>query len=224
MKRLIVTLALLAAPTLAMATAGEIEKFYRFEPSTSLSTLGLIYTVLMVGLFLWMGWLSNRQVATSDDYFAAGRRIGPLSNGLAMTSNYMSLATFLGFTALLWKFQFFMVALTLSFLGGFVMISIGVAPCLRRWGKFTSMQFIGDRYGHLAKIIAVVCMILLAQLYLIGQMKGIGNVFQVMFHWDYTTGLIVGGLVITVWSAMPDTAPQVRAKADVAERVAVAQQ
>jgi cation/acetate symporter len=199
MKCLIVTLPLLATPTLAMATAGEIEKFYRFEPSTSLSTLGLIYTVLMVSLFLWMGWLSNRQVATSDDYFAAGRRIGPLSNGLAMTSNYMSLATFLGFTALLWKFQFLMVAITLSFLGGFVMISVGVAPCLRRWGKFTSMQFIGDRYGHLAKVIAVVCMILLAQLYLIGQMKGIGNVFQVMFHWDYTTGLIVGGLVVTAY-------------------------
>lgn len=199
MIRLIVTLPLLLAPTLAMAAEGEIDKFYRFEPSASLSTLGLIYTVLMVSLFLWMGWLSNRRVATSDDYFAAGRRIGPLSNGLAMTSNYMSLATFLGFTALLWKFQWLMVAITLSFLGGFVMISIGVAPCLRRWGKFTSMQFIGDRYGHLAKIIAVICMILLAQLYLIGQMKGIGNVFQVMFHWDYTTGLIVGGLVVTAY-------------------------
>jgi cation/acetate symporter len=196
---MMVTLPLILAPTLVMAAEGEIDKFYRFEPSAGLSTLGLIYTVLMVSLFLWMGWLSNRQVATSDDYFAAGRRIGPLSNGLAMTSNYMSLATFLGFTALLWKFQWLMVAITLSFLGGFVMISIGVAPCLRRWGKFTSMQFIGDRYGHLAKIIAVICMILLAQLYLIGQMKGIGNVFQVMFHWDYTTGLIVGGLVVTAY-------------------------
>jgi len=199
MKHLLLPVLLLVAPTLAIAAAEEPQEFYRFEPTAGLSTLGLIYTVLMVGLFLWMGWISNRQVATSDDYFAAGRRIGPLSNGLAMTSNYMSLATFLGFTALLWKFQFMMVAITLSFLGGFVMISISVAPCLRRWGKFTSMQFIGDRYGHLAKIIAVLCMILLAQLYLIGQMKGIGNVFQVMFHWDYTTGLVVGGLVVTAY-------------------------
>ncbi len=197
MIRLPLLLLTLFAPALALAQ--ETQEFYVFEPSTSLSTLGFIYTIIMVTMFLWVGWLSNKRLATSDDYFAAGRRVGPLSNGLAMTSNYMSLATFLGFTALLWKIQFLMVAIVLSFLGGFVMISIAVAPCLRRWGKYTSMQFIGDRYGHTAKIIAVLCMILLAQLYLIGQMKGIGNVFQVMFHWDYTTGLIVGGLVVTAY-------------------------
>jgi cation/acetate symporter len=111
----------------------------------------------------------------------------------------MSLATFLGFTALLWKLQFLLVAFVMSWLGGFMLISISVAPSLRRWGKFTSMQFIGERYGHTAKIISVICMILLAQLYLVGQMKGVGNVFQVMFHWDYTTGLIVGGLIVTAY-------------------------
>lgn len=194
MNRLLLTLLTLATPGMAVA-----EEFYKFEPTTSLSTLGLIYTILMVGSFLYVGWLSKKRVSTSDDYFAAGRGVGALSNGLAMTSNYMSLATFLGFTALLWKIQFFLVAIVMSFLGGFVMISIAVAPCLRRWGKFTSMQFIGDRFGHTAKVIAVLCMILLAQLYLIGQMKGIGNVFQVMFHWDYTTGLVVGGLIVTAY-------------------------
>jgi cation/acetate symporter len=197
MIRLLLSLTFLAAPCLAVAQ--ETQEFYKFEPSTSLSTLGFIYTILMVGTFLYVGYLSNKRLASSDDYFAAGRQVGPLSNGLAMTSNYMSLATFLGFTALLWKIQFLMVAIVMSFLGGFVMISIAIAPCLRRWGKYTSMQFIGDRYGHTAKIIAVLCMILLAQLYLIGQMKGIGNVFQVMFHWDYTTGLVVGGLIVTAY-------------------------
>ncbi|GAB4258112.1 MAG: cation acetate symporter [Deferrisomatales bacterium] len=187
----------LAAP--GLAAAADAQGVYRFEPSGSLSTLGLVYTVAMVALFLWVGWLSKKRVATSDDYYTAGRGVGALSNGLAMTSNYMSLATFLGFTALLWKLQFLLVAFVMSWLAGFVMISVSVAPCLRRWGKFTSMQFIGERYGHAAKIISVVCMILLAQLYLVGQMKGIGNVFQVMFHWDYTTGLVVGGLVVTAY-------------------------
>ncbi len=202
MIRFIVSLfALLAAPMAAMAQTAEEApaEFYQFEPTSGLSTLGIIYTIAMVGLFLYVGWLSKRRVASSEDYYAAGRNVGGVSNGLAMTSNYMSLATFLGFTALLWSIQYFLVAIVLSFLGGFVMISIAIAPSLRRWGKFTSMQFIGDRYGHAAKIIAVLCMILLAQLYLIGQMKGVGNVFQVMFHWDYTTGLIVGGLVVTTY-------------------------
>jgi cation/acetate symporter len=191
-------LALLPASALAQGQPEELQP-YQFVPDEMMSLLGIIYTVVMVVLFLYVGWIMKRRVATSEDYFAAGRKVGGLSNGLAMTSNYMSLATFLGFTALLWSIQYFMVAITMSFIGGFVMISIAIAPSLRRWGKFTSMQFIGDRFGPLAKVIAVLCMILLAQLYLIGQMKGVGNVFQVMFHWDYTTGLIVGGLVVTTY-------------------------
>ncbi len=198
MTRILLALIAAAMPTLAFAADAE-PKFYRFEPTENLSMLGIIYTIAMVVLFLYVGWLSKRRVATSDDYFAAGRNVGGLTNGLAMTSNYMSLATFLGFTALLWSLQFYLVAIVLSFLGGFVMISIAIAPSLRRWGKYTSMQFIGERFGHTAKVIAVLCMILLAQLYLIGQMKGVGNVFQVMFHWDYTTGLVVGGLVVTAY-------------------------
>ncbi|MBE0616901.1 MAG: cation acetate symporter [Proteobacteria bacterium] len=197
MIRLLLCLAALLVPGLALAQ--EAMKTYQFVPSGALSTLGLIYTVAMVVMFLWVGWLSKKRVATSDDFYTAGRGIGALSNGLAMTSNYMSLATFLGFTALLWKLQFLLVAFVMSWLAGFVMVSVSVAPSLRRWGKFTSMQFIGERYGHTAKVISVICMILLAQLYLVGQMKGIGNVFQVMFHWDYTTGLIVGGLVVTAY-------------------------
>ncbi|MBK8906644.1 MAG: cation acetate symporter [Rhodospirillales bacterium] len=203
MKTLIALLVLAAGlPTAALAqTAAPAaeQNFYRFEPTSMLSTLGIIYTVIMVVVFLYVGWIAKRRTATSDDYFAAGRNVGGLTNGLAMTSNYMSLATFLGFTALIWSLQFYLVAIVLSFLGGFVMISICIAPSLRRWGKYTSMQFIGERFGGTAKVIAVICMILLAQLYLIGQMKGVGNVFQVMFHIDYTTGLIAGGLIVTAY-------------------------
>ena len=201
MTRLITALALLLLPALAYAQDAQPteQRFFQFVPDEMLSLFGIIYTIAMVVIFLYVGWWSKKRVSTSDDYFAAGRNVGGLSNGLAMTSNYMSLATFLGFTALLWSLQFFLVAIVLSFLGGFVMIAIAIAPSLRRWGKYTSMQFIGERFGHTAKVIAVLCMILLAQLYLIGQMKGVGNVFQVMFHWDYTLGLVVGGLVVTAY-------------------------
>jgi cation/acetate symporter len=196
---LLLTALLLPTEVLAQAEPPEGMQWFRFSPTPALSLLGIIYTVAMVTLFLYVGWLMTRRVSTSDDYFAAGRNVGGISNGLAMSSNYMSLATFLGFTALIWSLQFYLVAITLSFLGGFVMIAVAIAPSLRRWGKFTSMQFIGERYGRTAKIIAVLCMILLAQLYLIGQMKGIGNVFQVMFHLDYTAGLIIGGLIVTAY-------------------------
>lgn len=201
MSRLILTLAALLLPTAALAQQAPPEgmEWFQFQPTPMLSLLGIIYTVAMVVLFLYVGWLMTRRVSTSDDYFAAGRNVGGISNGLAMSSNYMSLATFLGFTALIWSLQFYLVAITLSFLGGFVMIAVAIAPSLRRWGKYTSMQFIGERYGRTAKVIAVLCMILLAQLYLIGQMKGIGNVFQVMFHLDYTMGLIIGGLIVTAY-------------------------
>ena len=201
MTRLFTALALFLLPALAYAQDAQPteQRFFQFVPDEMLSLFGIIYTIAMVVIFLYVGWLSKKRVSTSDDYFAAGRNVGGLSNGLAMTSNYMSLATFLGFTALLWSLQFFLVAIVLSFLGGFVMIAIAIAPSLRRWGKYTSMQFIGERFGHTAKVIAVLCMILLAQLYLIGQMKGVGNVFQVMFHLDYTLGLVIGGLIVTAY-------------------------
>ena len=199
MRRLLIAILTLLSTPSFVGAAEKATKVYKFEPTKSVSMLGMIYTVAMVAVFLYVGYLSKKKTVSTDDYYAAGRNIGALSNGLAMTSNYLSLATFLGFTALIWKLQFVLVAFVLAWLCGFVLISIGVAPSLRRWGKFTSMQFIGDRYGHTARIISVICMILLAQLYLIGQMKGVGNVFQVMFHWDYRTGLIIGGLVVTVY-------------------------
>ena len=200
MKRLILAvLALLCSPALVLAAEEAAKKMYKFEPTKSISTFGMIYTVLMVATFLYVGYISQKKTTSSEDYYTAGRGIGALSNGLAMTSNFLSLATFLGFTALIWKLQYLLVAFVMAWMGGFVLVSIAVAPSLRRWGKFTSMQFIGERYGTTAKIISVLCMVLLAQLYLIGQMKGVGNLFQVMFHWDYTMGLIVGGLVVTIY-------------------------
>ncbi|MBN2705166.1 MAG: cation acetate symporter [Deltaproteobacteria bacterium] len=200
MRRLIIAvLALLCSPALVMAAEEAAKQMYKFEPTKSISTFGLIYTVLMVVAFLYVGYISQKKTTTTDDYYTAGRGIGALSNGLAMTSNFLSLATFLGFTALIWKLQYLLVAFVMAWMGGFVLVSVSVAPSLRRWGKYTSMQFIGERYGAGAKIISVLCMILLAQLYLIGQMKGVGNIFQVMFHWNYTTGLVVGGLVVTAY-------------------------
>ncbi len=198
MIRFLLTALFSALPFAAFAQQAA-PQYYTFEPSATFSTLGISYTIAMMVAFLAVGWYAKSRVSTSDDYFAAGRSFGGISNGLAMSSNYMSLATFLGFTALLWRLQYYLIAITLSFLGGFVLISIAMAPALRRWGKYTSMQFIGERFGHIAKVVAVLCMIFLAQLYLIGQMKGVGNVFQVMFHWDYTTGMVVGGLVVTAY-------------------------
>ncbi|MGZ9272798.1 MAG: hypothetical protein ACXW6T_27055, partial [Candidatus Binatia bacterium] len=125
MRRLLLLIAALLLPTAAFAqqaTPPEGMEWFRFAPTPMLSLLGIIYTVAMVVLFLYVGWLMTRRVSTSDDYFAAGRNVGGISNGLAMSSNYMSLATFLGFTALLWSLQYYLVAITLSFLGGFVMI------------------------------------------------------------------------------------------------------
>jgi cation/acetate symporter len=190
----VLVLLAIALPGLAWA-----QEFYVFEPTWAVSTLGIIYTLIMISVFLAVGWISKNRVASSDDYFAAGRNYGGVSNGLAMSSNYMSLATFLGFTAMLWHLQYYAVALVTSFIGGFVLIGVVLAPALRRWGKYTSMQFIGERYGNSAKVVAVLCMIFLAQLYLIGQMKGVGNVFQVMFHLDYNMGVIVGGLIVTAY-------------------------
>jgi len=106
----------LSTPALVGA-AEEAAKVFKFAPTKSTSTFGLIYTVAMVVVFFYVGYLSQKKTASSDDYYTADRGIGALSNGLAMTSNFLSLATFLGFTALIWKLQFLLVAFVMAWIG-----------------------------------------------------------------------------------------------------------
>lgn len=158
--------------------------------------LGIIFVVLTFALFYVVGWISNRASKSVEDLYAAGGGVGPITNGLAMASTYMSLATFLGITGLILNLQVPFVMLWIQLILAIPLITIIYGTSLRRMGAFSPTHFIRERYGVKASIIAALFMILVSIMYALGQMIGIAVTFETLLGIPYLTGLIVGGLLI----------------------------
>ncbi|WP_227935231.1 solute symporter family protein [Alkalihalobacillus deserti] len=158
--------------------------------------LGLVAIIATFLLFYVVGYISNRNSKSVQDLYVAGASVGPLTNGLAMASTYMSLATFLGITALILKLQVPFIILWIQLILAIPLITIIYGTCLRRMGAFSPTHFIRERYGVSASIIAALFMILVSIMYALGQMIGIALAFETVLGIPYMTGLIVGGLII----------------------------
>jgi cation/acetate symporter len=165
-----------------------------WELSNPLLGLGAIIATML--LFYVVGYISNRKSKSVQDLYIAGASVGPLTNGLAMASTYMSLATFLGVTALILKLQVPFILLWIQLILAIPLITIIYGTCLRRMGAFSPTHFIRERYGVSASIIAALFMILVSIMYALGQMIGIALAFETVLGIPYMTGLIVGGLII----------------------------
>ncbi|TWI56315.1 sodium:solute symporter family transporter [Halalkalibacter nanhaiisediminis] len=158
--------------------------------------IGIIFVVLTFALFYVVGWMSNRSSKSVEDLYAAGGGVGPITNGLAMASTYMSLATFLGITGLILNLQAPFVLLWIQMILAIPLITIIYGTSLRRMGAFSPTHFIRERYGVKASIIAALFMILVSIMYALGQMIGIAVTFETLLGIPYLTGLIVGGILI----------------------------
>jgi cation/acetate symporter len=158
--------------------------------------LGVIAILATFVLFYVVSFISNRKSKTVTDLYVAGSTIGPLTNGLAMASTYMSLATFLGITGLILQLQVPFIMLWIQLILSIPLITIIYGTSLRRMGAFSPTHFIRDRYGVRASIIAALFMILVSLMYALGQMIGIALAFEMVLGIPYLTGLIVGGLII----------------------------
>lgn len=159
-------------------------------------TIGIIVVVATFLLFYVVSYVSNRASKSVEDLYAAGGGVGPVTNGLAMASTYMSLATFLGVTGLILNMQVPFVIIWIQMILAIPLITIIYGTSLRRMGAFTPTHFIRDRYGVRASIIAAIFMILVQIMYALGQMIGIAVTFETLLGIPYMTGLIVGGVLI----------------------------
>lgn len=158
--------------------------------------IGIVFVILTFALFYVVGWMSNRSSKSVEDLYAAGGGVGPITNGLAMASTYMSLATFLGITGLILNLQAPFVLLWIQMILAIPLITIIYGTSLRRMGAFSPTHFIRERYGVKASIIAALFMILVSIMYALGQMIGIAVTFETLLGIPYLTGLIVGGILI----------------------------
>lgn len=157
----------------------------------------LTYIVVGLSFVLYIGVAIWARAGSTKDYYVAGGGVHPVVNGMATAADWMSAASFISMAGLISAMGYDGSVYLMGWTGGYVLLAVLLAPYLRKFGKFTVPEFIGDRYySQTARIVAVVCLIFISFTYVAGQMRGVGIVFSRFLEVEITTGLIIGmGLV-----------------------------
>jgi cation/acetate symporter len=161
---------------------------------------GLISVLGSIVLFIIVGIMAQRNTKSSGDYYMAGASVGPIVNAFAIVSAYLSLATFIGFTSMIWNIKSLLAIMSQGWMIGFgIMIFLFSGP-IRRLGTYTSAGYISERFqSNSARLIAVVFMIFIMIMYCVSQMKGIAHVFELLFGISYIPALFLGGLIVVLY-------------------------
>jgi cation/acetate symporter len=153
--------------------------------------------VLYIGIAIW-----SRATATGE-FYVAGRGVHPVLNGMATAADWMSAASFISMAGLIAFMGYDASVYLMGWTGGYVLLALLLAPYLRKFGKFTVPEFIGERYySQTARIVAVICLIVASITYVIGQMKGIGVAFSRFMEVPYDIGLYVGMAIVFVYAVL----------------------
>jgi len=162
-------------------------------------------TFLVVGatFALYIGIAFWARASTTSEFYVAGAGIHPVANGMATAADWMSAASFISMAGLIAFFGYGGAVFLMGWTGGYVLLAMLLAPYLRKYGKFTVPEFIGDRYySKLARVVAVLCLIVASVTYVIGQMKGIGVAFSRFLEVGYEMGLVVGMGIVFIYAVM----------------------
>ena len=162
-------------------------------------------TYLVVGLTfaLYIGIAIWSRASTTKDFYVAGSHVHPVANGMATAADWMSAASFISMAGLIAFMGYGGSLFLMGWTGGYVLLAMLLAPYLRKFGKFTVPEFIGDRYySKTARIVAVICLIIASVTYVIGQMKGIGVAFSRFLEVDYNVGLVIGMGIVFVYAVL----------------------
>jgi len=152
---------------------------------------------LYIGIAIWA------RAGTTKEFYVAGAGIHPVANGMATAADWMSAASFISMAGLIAFMGYGGSVFLMGWTGGFVLLAMLLAPYLRKYGKFTVPEFIGDRYySKAARAVAVLCLIICSVTYVIGQMKGIGVAFSRFLEVEYDTGLLIGMGVVFFYSVL----------------------
>jgi len=163
----------------------------------------LTYTFVGATFALYIGIAFWARASTTGDFYVAGKGVHPVANGMATAADWMSAASFISMAGLIAFNGYGASVFLMGWTGGYVLLALLLAPYLRKFGKFTVPEFIGDRYySRTARIVAVVCLILASITYVIGQMKGIGVAFSRFLETDYDTGLYFGMGIVFIYSVL----------------------
>lgn len=163
------------------------------------------WTFLIVGLTfaLYIGIAIRSRAGSTKDFYVAGGGVPPLANGLATAADWMSAASFISMAGLISFMGYDGSVYLLGWTGGYVLLALLLAPYLRKFGRFTVPDFVGDRYdSRVARIVAVVCAIFVSFTYVAGQMRGVGVVFGRFLEVEVETGVVVGMAIVLVYAVL----------------------
>jgi cation/acetate symporter len=153
--------------------------------------------VLYIGIAIWS------RAHSTGDFYVAGKGVHPIANGMATGADWMSAASFISMAGLIAFLGYDGSVYLMGWTGGYVLLALLLAPYLRKYGKFTVPEFIGDRYySRTARIVAVICLIFISFTYVAGQMRGVGIVFSRFLEVDLLTGLLVGMGIVFVYAVL----------------------
>ncbi|OGQ86316.1 MAG: cation acetate symporter [Deltaproteobacteria bacterium RIFOXYD12_FULL_56_24] len=165
----------------------------------------MITTYLVVGatfaLYLYIALKSRAK--NTGEFYVAGKGIHPVLNGMATGADWMSAASFISMAGMLAMGGYDASAYLMGWTGGYCLLAMLLAPYLRKYGKFTVPEFIGDRfYSQTARLVAIICLIVASLTYVIGQMKGIGVAFSRFLELPFEVGLLVGMAIVFVYAVL----------------------
>ena len=158
--------------------------------------VGVTFT-LYIGIAIWS------RAGSTKDFYVAGGGVSPLANGMATAADWMSAASFISMAGIISFAGYDGAVYLMGWTGGYVLLALLLAPYLRKFGKFTVPDFIGDRYySKTARIVAVFCALLVSFTYVAGQMRGVGIVFSRFLEVDINTGVIIGMLIVLFYAVL----------------------
>ena len=163
----------------------------------------LTYIVVGLSFALYIGIAFWSKARTTGDFYVAGKHVHPVANGMATAADWMSAASFISMAGLIAFLGYDSAVYLMGWTGGYVLLAMLLAPYLRRFGKFTVPEFIGERYySDAARVVAVICLIVISFTYVAGQMRGVGIVFSRFLNVDISVGLAVGMAVVFLYAVL----------------------
>jgi len=171
------------------------------EPGDPTMVLTYLFVTITFFAYLYIGWRSR--VKESGGFYVAGHGVPALANGAATAADWMSAASFISMAGLISFMGFDGSVYLMGWTGGYVLLALLLAPYLRKFGKYTVPDFVGERYySETARIVAAICAIFVSMTYVAGQMRGVGIVFSSFLGVDVTTGVFIGMIIVAFFAVL----------------------
>jgi cation/acetate symporter len=164
-----------------------------------------VWTYIIVGLTfaLYIGIAIWSRAGSTKDFYVAGGGVPPLANGMATAADWMSAASFISMAGLISFMGYDGAVYLMGWTGGYVLLALLLAPYLRKFGKFTVPDFIGDRYySNTARTVAVICALFVSFTYVAGQMRGVGVVFSRFLEVQIEWGVVIGMAIVFFYAVL----------------------